>query len=298
MSALVSNISLNPAKALPASLPPSPRALSSPSVYYQLANQALGQSTKVDRLGEGHYVSIMDNGSLTVKFLKNFKVHAIKQLAAGLFRRGEQLPLQERQKNQLTWKLFKGAMIAQAGQEKFDWICHRYRDQLPVKLLESGDPLLLCYIKIFYTGLSQLNVEWMERQKPEIGPLNRLTRQQLTGHIRDFHQKMTSISPETALNQPIAALSPRPEMAFFGLGTLFHDERKALGTLWSYLPHFQAIPNLRLENPSSPHSPLTTRFLPWLEEFCKGTVNQEFINGQLIPVPGEEGFSSLRLGMA
>lgn len=257
------------------------------ALIYQLADQALAQN-EGDVTGNYHYVSLVDDGSLELKSLKGTEHSSLDQIKAFVFSFFKRASSSQRQKNQQTWELFKKEIIARAGQEQFDWICRHYKTQLPLKSLESGNPLLIRYIKVFYVGLSQLNIDWLEKQRPQLAPLSRLTCKKLTSCVLEFYKAVTATDLESAQSRPLSRLSARPAGVFLSLGSLYHSERSALGILWSQLDHFQPITTERIEN-SSPLSPLKTRFVSWLEEFCKDTVNRELMNGQLIPVPGEDG---------
>ncbi len=138
-----------------------PVATSNLSRFFRAADQVFRQEGS---LGERYCVSLMDNGALVSRSLENSlnrsKIGRVKGFVGGLFR--DASLLQKRQ-NLRTWELFKKSVIEKAGKQQFDWICNRYKKELPLHLLEAGDPFLVRYIKIFYVGLSQFNAEWIEK---------------------------------------------------------------------------------------------------------------------------------------
>ncbi len=215
---------------------------------------------KKDPTFEQHAVRLTSKGVLELKSLSHANLSRIARWLQG---RPRPL-LEERDLNQRTWETFKRSLIEGAGKERFDWISKRYKHLLPLAALESGSPLLACHIRLFYVGLSQYTVDWVDRCSGSA--LKTLPTGEVTARLLKLYQTITGGDLATPF-----PLSQRPSTALLGLGVVYQDERKALGHLWSCLPRFQGAR------------------LPWLEELCKDTVNRELLAHQLIPVPGREG---------
>jgi hypothetical protein len=209
---------------------------------------------------EQRAVRITERGALELKPLSHAKLSRIARLLQGRPR-----PLrEEKELNWRTWETFKRSLIEGVGKERFAWISKRYKHVLPLAALERGSPLLAYHIHLFYVGLSQYTVDWVDRCSGR--GLKTLSTAEVTARLAQLHQTLTGGDLATPL-----PLLERSSTALLGLGAVYQDERKALGHLWSRLPRFQGA------------------FLPWLEEFCKDTVNRELLAHQLIPVPGKEG---------
>jgi hypothetical protein len=166
-------------------------------------------------------------------------------------------------RNKRTWKVYRDSLVETIGQRKFDWICHRYRSRLNFTRMEqSGQPLLPEHIELFSIGSNQLMNRDIEARFP--GSLGTSTREQLQDKIR-LVQPFPIVG---SYRDPIQiAGSPGSFSAYFIHDKVLMDKEKQL--LFSDVG--------RLSFPA------------WMERFTKVIINRELIEGQLIPVPGQDG---------
>ncbi len=162
--------------------------------------------------------------------------------------------------NKETWKIFRTSLLDTIGRNKFDWICHRYRNRINVSHLEkSSSPLLPEHVELFSVGSSQIlshDIGSKNGQKPSRG--------ELAGKIA----KTQALPLVGGYKDPLhIAGSPSTGLAFFFHDKLLMDKEKQL--LFSDTGRLN--------------------FSSWLERMCKALVNRELIEGQLIPAVSLSG---------
>lgn len=171
---------------------------------------------------------------------------------------------EELKQNKETWRIFQQSLIETIGQEKFDWICHRYRNRMNFSQLETlGQPLLPQHVELFSVGASQI-----------------LSRDVKRSH---FPEKLKTLSRED-LTARLNWIQPFPIVGGY------RDPLKISGSPGSYLSylfHDKLLMDKEKQLLFSDTSRLT--FPSWLERISKVTVNRELIEGQLIPAPGQDG---------
>jgi hypothetical protein len=168
-----------------------------------------------------------------------------------------------REQNRRTWKVFRESLVGTIGQQKFDWICQRYRSRINFTYLEqSGRALRPEHVELFSIGASQLLSRDIKNRFPN--KLKTITRAQL-------QEKIRSVQPFSIVGSykdPVRISgSPGTYLAYFFHDKILMDKEKQL--LFSDLE--------RLSFPA------------WTERFAKVIVNRELIEGQLIPAPGQDG---------
>jgi hypothetical protein len=168
-----------------------------------------------------------------------------------------------REENKRTWKVFKEGLIGTIGQQKFDWICQRYRSRLNFSALEnSGRPLLPAHVELFSTGSFQLLGRDIKARFP--GKLKTMTREQMKDSIRSVQP----FSVVGSFKDPVKITgSPSVFSAFFVHDKFLMDKEKQV--------LFSDVEALS--------------FPAWLERFSKVTINRELLEGQIIPAPGQDG---------
>jgi hypothetical protein len=168
-----------------------------------------------------------------------------------------------RRENRRTWQVFKDSLIGTIGQQKFDWICQRYRSHINFTYLaRSGTPLLPKHVELFSIGSSQVLSRDIKRGSSV--KLKTMMRAQLKERI-EIVQPFPIVG---SYNDPVNIFgSPGTAAAYIFHDKLLMDKEKQL--LFSDVE--------RLSFPA------------WLERFCKVTINRELIEGQVIPVPGQDG---------
>src|ERR1700722_2248727 len=162
--------------------------------------------------------------------------------------------------NRRTWGIFRETLVETIGQNKFNWICQRYRSRMNYARMEaSGSPLLPEHVELFTIGSSQLLSTDIKTRFPE--KLSSLTCEQLKERIR-----VVQPFPIVGRHRGIHGASK----SF--LANLFHnkllmDKQKQL--------IFSNVACLS--------------FRQWIERFAKEAVNKEYLEKQLIPAPGQNG---------
>lgn len=228
------------------------------SSFYEVAIRALKQIDP-SRSAFSSIVTVESIANPSLLFLKKYSTFFLTPL--------------QKELNKRTWELLKKAVIAEVGEKKFDAICTRY--SLPCQSLELGAPVYLKYIKIFHLGLSQITEEDLSDDS------NAYTEKQLTKKIQKIYQSRCGAFGSLLESTPLYASS---------YSHLFQDQGKSLGVLFSQAKQRDSVPSSTLRGLSnSAASSLISKFVPWLEVFCKRVVNREFVQGQLIPVPGNKG---------
>lgn len=168
-----------------------------------------------------------------------------------------------REENKRTWRIFKESLIGTIGEQKFEWICQRYRSQLNFNHLEtSGRPLLPQHIELFSIGSHQVLSRDIKERFP--GHLKLATRAQISERIHSaqpFPIVGSYVDP-VRIPGPPSSLS-----AHIVHDKILMDKEKQL--LFSDVEGLQ--------------------FNAWVERFCKVTVNRELLEGQVIPAPGRDG---------
>lgn len=167
---------------------------------------------------------------------------------------------EEQQINKLTWKIFRQSMIDSLGQQKFDWICSRYRNSLNFTRMESsGLPLLPKHVEIFSIGSSQITA----------GRDIALRMGNMTcAQVREAVQRAQPLGVVGTYIDPFEIHgAPCTFAAQIMHDKLLMDKEKQL--------LFSDTQNLN--------------FPAWLERMAKVTVNRELLEGQLIPTPGANG---------
>lgn len=172
-----------------------------------------------------------------------------------------QAPIGNIERNSSTWNIFKRTMFETIGETKFNWICQRYRFNF-TKLESGQQPLLPDHIKLFSVGSGQILANDIEGRVSGRS-LEAMTRAEIKSHI-----PFVQLPPVGPRRNPIALSgSPGNFAANFLHNKRLMDEEKQI--LFSDAEQIS--------------------FSAWLERFCKVTVNREFIQGQVIPVPGQDG---------
>ena len=174
------------------------------------------------------------------------------------------VPATVREENKRTWRVFQETLVGTIGQQKFDWICQRYRSRINFTQLEqSGRPLLPEHVELFSIGSSQ--VLGRDIKSRFAGKLKAMTREQLKERIRTVQP----FSIVGSFKDPVKiAGSP----GAFPIAYLFHDKvlmDKEKQLLFSDVEHLS--------------------FPAWMERFSKVIVNRELVEGQVIPAPGQDG---------
>ncbi len=176
---------------------------------------------------------------------------------------GKSITSEMKNENKQTWKQFRESLIETIGRQKFDWICQRYRKYLNFTQVEStGQPLLAKHVELFGAGSSQLFSHDVKARF--VGKLRTLNRAELQERIR-------MVQPFPVVGEYInpVEITGAPQTRS---GHFFHD--KVLMDKEKQLLFSDAV---------------TQSFPSWLERFAKVTVNRELIEGQIIPVPGQDG---------
>ena len=165
--------------------------------------------------------------------------------------------------NSRTWKIFRESLIDIIGQNKFDWICHRYRAKLNFTGMEkSGAPLLPEHVELFGVGTAQMLTRDLKAKFP--GKIRALTREQLKERINQI--------------QPFPILGE------------CKDPTKMTGAPGATFAHFFHDKLLMDKEKQMLFSDVEKISLPaWLERFTKVITNRELIEGQIIPAPGHDG---------
>lgn len=169
---------------------------------------------------------------------------------------------QVREENKHTWRELKQSLVGTLGQQKFDWICQRYRNHLNFSEMErSGRPLLPEHLELFSAGASQVLSRDIKACFP--GKLRAVSRQQIGERLR-------SVQPFPVVGSYINPVTIPQRKTLYD--KLFHnvfrkDKEKQL--------LFSDVANLSLP--------------AFKERFSKTIVSRELIEGQIIPAPGRHG---------
>jgi pimeloyl-ACP methyl ester carboxylesterase len=165
--------------------------------------------------------------------------------------------------NTQSWEIFRQSLIDTIGQQKFDWICHRYRSQLNFTRMEkTGQAMLPKHVELFSTGASQVLGRDIKFRFPE--KIKTLSRSQLT-------ERMRQIQPFPIVGtykDPVSIFGcPGSTLAYFFHDKVLMDKEKQL--------LFLDLGRLS--------------FSAWQERLTKVIVNRELLEGQLVPAPGHDG---------
>lgn len=167
------------------------------------------------------------------------------------------------QQNRRTWKIFRESLVETIGQRKFDWICQRYRTQLNFTRMENyGRPLLPEHIELFSIGSSQV----------------------LSRDIKDHFPGKLKSATRTELKERIRLIQPFPVVG------KYQDPMQIYGapsSMWAWFFHNKVLMDKEKQLLFSDAGRLS--FRAWLERLGKVGANREFIEGQLLPAPGQDG---------
>jgi hypothetical protein len=168
---------------------------------------------------------------------------------------------EDKELNRETWKIFRASLVDTLGEEKLNWIGHRY--QLNFNQMQAqGEPLRPEHVESISVGASQI----------------------LTGDIKKrFPQKISTLTSEQ-LTAQMRVVQPFPIVGGY------QDPMRITGSPSTFTAHFchnKLLMDKEKQLLSSDIGRLT--FPAWLERFSKATVNRELIEGQLIPAPGQDG---------
>jgi hypothetical protein len=165
--------------------------------------------------------------------------------------------------NRRTWKIFRESLVGTIGQDKFDWICSRYRSRINYSRMEgSGKPLLPEHVELFSIGSSQLLSRDIKRR---------------------FREKLSSLTREE-LRDKMGKVQPFPIVGNYKDPTKIHG---APGSFSAFFFHDKLLMDKEKQLLFSDVGRLT--FHSWKERLAKVTVNRELLEGQLIPAPGQDG---------